>query len=442
MKKSGKVVPKSKVSEWKGLDRISVMVHEMRCIWREQEKDDIGIDGEIELCRPREDGDGMYGTGKIIKVQSKSGSSYVVKDTDYSFSSPVEEKDLRYWNELNVPAIYIVYHPDDDRLYWKHVQSYLESKPSAFTPPLRIEFDKNADKFDETAFGALASLCEIAPERVLKGSGETLYSNILPIVSLPDCMYVTVVLPEKRPNFHDRISGGLWIPPYQFSKGFVTTLTDPTESESALTDVIDPGSVETFSLEDWLSQDEDNSDRLCALLNSVLHRHLRRLGLEFLKTHRRYFFNKGLAEDSPIRKTWTSARTKRSQPRNVAKYHEYGRNKFFRHLAVDARFERFGSSWGVVIQPKVHFSTNGTDRWEGKTARSYAIKARIEEWNNIFLNNVLFWSFQFSNGEEEFDLFVDGVPVCRLQGTPLSVETDFKIEAVNPPDRRPPKSNR
>jgi hypothetical protein len=51
-----KVVAKSKSSEWAGLDRISQVVHAMNCIWREQQKDDIGIDGEIELCVPREDG--------------------------------------------------------------------------------------------------------------------------------------------------------------------------------------------------------------------------------------------------------------------------------------------------------------------------------------------------------------------------------------------------
>ena len=55
------------------------------------------MDGEVELCRPRDDGgDGFVGTGKIVKVQSKSGSSYVIRDTDASFASPVAEKDLHY----------------------------------------------------------------------------------------------------------------------------------------------------------------------------------------------------------------------------------------------------------------------------------------------------------------------------------------------------------
>ena len=123
MSTSHKIVPKSKISEWRGLDKIALVVHGMQCIWREQEKDDIGIDGEIELCSPRTDGDGLVGTGKIVKVQSKSGASYVIKDDDRAFASPVAEKDLKYWKNLNMPVIYVVYHPDDDRLYWKDVKA-------------------------------------------------------------------------------------------------------------------------------------------------------------------------------------------------------------------------------------------------------------------------------------------------------------------------------
>jgi hypothetical protein len=99
-----KIVAKSKLSEWRGLDRINLVVHGMSCIWREQEKDDVGIDGEIEPCRPRVDGDGGVATGRIVKVQSKSGASFVIRDTETSFASPVVEKDILYWRGVNVPA--------------------------------------------------------------------------------------------------------------------------------------------------------------------------------------------------------------------------------------------------------------------------------------------------------------------------------------------------
>ena len=45
----GKTVPASKFSKLKGLDRLGPTVHRMPSIFREISKDDVGIDGEIEI---------------------------------------------------------------------------------------------------------------------------------------------------------------------------------------------------------------------------------------------------------------------------------------------------------------------------------------------------------------------------------------------------------
>ncbi len=47
----GKTVSPTKFMEWKGLDRISAIVHEMQCFFREISKDDTGLDGEIEAIQ-------------------------------------------------------------------------------------------------------------------------------------------------------------------------------------------------------------------------------------------------------------------------------------------------------------------------------------------------------------------------------------------------------
>ncbi|KAA0260984.1 MAG: DUF4365 domain-containing protein, partial [Chloroflexi bacterium] len=108
-----KIVRNSKFQELKGLDRIQFAVHEMKCLWRELNKDDIGIDGEIEILQPKPDGKGAIPTNKIIKVQAKSGKSYVKYDTADGFQVPVDKDDLEYWAKSNYPIIFIIYHPDD-----------------------------------------------------------------------------------------------------------------------------------------------------------------------------------------------------------------------------------------------------------------------------------------------------------------------------------------
>jgi len=122
-----------------------------------------------------------------------------------------------------------------------------------------------------------------------------------------------------------------------------------------------------------------------------------------------------------------SARTGRLQPRTVAKHYTYGSYKFYRHYALNARFERFGDQWAIMLHPYFHFTTDGERRWEGDVARSYHIRARAREFNAAFLNNVLYWAYELSEGRETFDLRVYGEPVMRVRGVPTTVEAAFGI---------------
>jgi hypothetical protein len=428
MNAPAKIIAKSKISEWQGLDRISLVVHGMGCIWREQEKDDVGIDGEIELCRPRDDGQGSIATGNIVKVQSKSGSKYVVRDNDSGFASPVTEKDLTYWRTSNLPIIYIVYHPDDDCLYWKDIKAYLSDRPDALKPPLRIEFDKTADRFDKSAYPALCALCAQAPERVSTEVGEVLYTNLLEIVQLPQSVWITPVLPQKQPRFHDRLTGN--IPPYVYGSGTLVTLTDPTEGDTVLRSVIDAGGIEKYSLDDWLGSRLERADDLRRLLNGLMHRHLRGLGLDYQKKPRRYFYRRGLAEDSPLTRRWTSARTGRSQTRTVAKYYTFGKLKFYRHQALDFRSDRFSLRWAFALDPHIHFTLDGVKPWEGDAAKSYAIRARAEQYNDAYLNNIFFWAHQLSRGEPSFPLMIGEIEVARVNGIPAIAHAPFSIQSM------------
>jgi hypothetical protein len=217
----------------------------------------------------------------------------------------------------------------------------------------------------------------------------------------------------------------------------VATFTDPTATDTALSTVVEP-SPEAYSLEDWLAQDEANEDDLRALLNGLLHRHLRRLGLNYQKTPRRYFFNEGLAEDAPIKREWKSSRTGRSQSRLVAKYYSYGKLKFYRHLAFDARCERFGDKWSIALDPRLHYTLDGTRVWEGEAARSFAIRARAEEYNNVYLNNILFWAHQLARGQTTFELRIAGQAIARANGIPEIAETSFSIQSGPRSGRKQP----
>lgn len=130
--------------------------------------------------------------------------------------------------------------------------------------------------------------------------------------------------------------------------------------------------------------------------------------------------------------------TRRTQPRLVAKYYEYGSLKFFRHLAIDVRFEHFGSKWAVLLFPRLHYTKDGERAWEGAAARSYAIRARAQEYNPQYLNHLLFWSYLLGRGKEQFDLVIEDEVVATIKGVPTPVTATFS--PVTQPVRQPKTS--
>src|SRR5208283_1032196 len=208
----GKTVKPSKRTEWKGLDRISVIVHEMGNIWREMTKDDYGLDGEIEVVTPKADGKGFETTGGIVKVQAKAGDSYVRFDAKDSFISPVDQDDLRYWHACNFPVLYIVYHPRDDKLYFKEVKEYIRGTPDVFRKPHHIRFDKARDEFHASSQAEVCRHARVSPPRIAFGQKEKLYSNLMPVKRLPATIYRAATRRKSRDSIRDDIEGS--VPPF------------------------------------------------------------------------------------------------------------------------------------------------------------------------------------------------------------------------------------
>src|SRR5438034_3219332 len=94
--------PKRKAAN-QGVAYVQRIVDEMDCVWRPTPNDDVGLDGEIELGK-----DGAA-TARLLKVQVKSGSSYIRNSTGTSFDFYASSADLSYWKDANLPVILVVY---------------------------------------------------------------------------------------------------------------------------------------------------------------------------------------------------------------------------------------------------------------------------------------------------------------------------------------------
>lgn len=420
-----KTVPPSKFQEWKGLDRISIVVHEMKCIFREITKDDFGLDGEIEVVVPKADGQGYETNGGIIKVQAKSGESYVKQDAATGFVTPVQKSDLEGWHNAPYPVLFIVYHPRDDKLYYKEIKSYVKNTPDVFKPPLRITFDKASDEFNAGKYDKILQASAVSPPRISRDQREKLYSNLLLVKRGPKTVFLAPTEYKDYTHVRSEIAG--FAPPFTVTGGTLYTLANLHDERSVLRGYCDTGGIDSMPASRW-AKDELHHNEYVFLLNQLLGAHLRRCGLVYSRDFRRNYFPRRNDTDEVFREDWYNVRTSRAAPaRIIAKYYKYGLARFWRHLAVNLSFKHIGSSWFLQIVPKYFFTDDGENPCASDLVGPYTTKIKAVERNNHVLNHVLFWTDVLSLRKPSIELSLYYRTVMVIEKLPISGITDFAI---------------
>lgn len=420
----GKSVPATKFTELRGLDRISQVVHDMKCLFREISKDDFGIDGEIEVVTPKPDGKGFETTGGFIKVQAKSGASFVKNDSADSFATPVSKKDLEYWNGCTYPVYFVVYHPDDDKLYFKEVRSYVTSTTNIFQPPLKIVFNKPADEFTASARNVLCEHAAISQSRISFSSQERLYSNLLPVRMLPQTLTCSTTRRKTHKSINDDIEGPA--PPFCIVGGKLYTFSNLRDQSNVLRPFIGK-TISDISGVPWFNDPERRGDA-AFLMNQMLGHHRRQCRIRFNRDFRRAYFPRENDTELEFKRSWTSVRTgKSAPPRITAKYYEYGGLKFWRHLAAELSFRTFGAQWYLHINPKYLFTEDGEKPCEKDFVGPYTTMLKAKEHNIQVLNHVLFWADVLSLGKQSIEMKLSDRLVLTVEKTPHAGIAGFAI---------------
>jgi hypothetical protein len=419
----GKTVKASKLTEWKGLDRISAVVHEMKNIWREMTKDDFGLDGEIEVVSPKSDGKGFETTGGIVKVQAKAGESYIRFDSEASFTTPVDQDDLKYWNSCTFPVLFIVYHPRDDKLYFKEVKEYIRITPDVFRKPHQIRFDKAADEFTASSKSEVARQAGASPTRIAFNQKEKLLSNLLPVRMLPTTIFCAATRRKSRESIREDIEG--YVPPFCVVDRMIYSLSDPADEKCPLRKFC-TGRFGSIGPSQWLTE-ERRLDDFTYLMNQLLRKQMGRCGVRYNLDFRRYYFEREDQESLEFKRQWTSPRTGVSDRRTVVKYYEYGADKFWRHLAAEARICRLGGHWFLHIIPMYFFTEDGEKSCGGELAGPYTTSLKADEKNNHVLNHVLFWGDVLAPKKAAIELTLDGRVLMVIDKQPLTGIAPFAI---------------
>jgi hypothetical protein len=91
-------------------------------------------------------------------------------------------------------VIFNVYHPVDDKLYWKDVKEYVRATPNVFHPPIKFVFNKETDEFTAEFRDKVLQIGNVSFPRVLFQKLERLFSNLFLLQRPPKDLYNAPVL--------------------------------------------------------------------------------------------------------------------------------------------------------------------------------------------------------------------------------------------------------
>lgn len=103
--------------ERQGVNAVERIILGYNWIFREHPTSDFGIDAEVEIC------DDGVPSGKLLKLQIKSGSSWFREGNEKGVFFRDSLEHFEYWLGHSLPVVLVLYDPRHDDILWVHIES-------------------------------------------------------------------------------------------------------------------------------------------------------------------------------------------------------------------------------------------------------------------------------------------------------------------------------
>lgn len=400
-----KRIPNQSLVGQMGINLIERVVTKMGFVWRPTAQHDVGIDGQIEFRNPTT-GDM---TNLIVAVQSKATEGRLNAETDDSFTYTVDERDLAYWMQGNLPVVLVVSRPATDEGYWVSIKDWYKTRP---TTDRRIVFDKRRNRFLAECSHELLALASPSGGVYLGAlpKSEVLVPNLLPVDFQVSSFYqaqATVTNPRLLYEALE-VKTGEWV----LKGGVLYSFRDLREPP--LNGFVDTGTVERRSLTEWSQSDDPVLRRYCVeLLGGTLTTLLRKRRVRYFHDKRLYFF---ALPEGQERRSEPNEITQRL--RTVVENFRLGDSVYYRHYAAKTKFVRYGEQWYLEVTPTYHYTKDGWN--EHPASETFLTGMKRRERHPAVYGLVKFWvdfltrEASFSNPDLEFP-FIKLLPPPQLE---------------------------
>ncbi len=392
-----KKINPNQFKEKEGVNAIATRVNRMGCTWRPTPTDDYGIDGEIEINK-----EGTP-TGKIIKVQSKYGGSYIRNLNASKFDFYADADDVEYWLSCNIPIILIVMNFKQNIFHWMDIKQYVKRHPEFRNHPHKITFNLINNKFTIRSVFNLYKMVLNEQEfvEVTKNKiQEEILSNLLPIQQLPLNIYSASTKYNLKEIFEKLRTTS--IPPFHLAENRIWTFNDFYDENNSLLKVCDKNTIAVIKAQEWWL-DENKKKWYIILLKRVIEKRCKYLGL-LLDDDKKKFY---LSPDENLQDRIIEFKAFARKGKRKVAYQYVDKNgikRFWVHHAVSFEIKSFGGRWFLKIEPCYVFTKDGTNFVASSKVGRLNTRKKAKEWNRAVLNHLIFWREILSEGKHDINI--------------------------------------
>lgn len=375
-------------------------LHSPFIIFREESKNDFGIDGEIEFTYTDANNKKIV-TGEIVKIQIKSTEkgSYISNETNDTFAYKASKDDLEYWKQHKVGVILVIYDVRIDALYARIIKQEDYALAIKSRTPL-IQFNKTHNLLQEGDNQFNEKYQPFFKSRVNYDVKEVLYTNLLKFDKTPRYVYKYKSKLTKRKDIFDL--GHCSYPIFGLNSSCVFSFEKLDIYKDFKADVLVDASYESILLRDFLREKKTKNIGI-ELINRYFRSLCSEKGLSFNNDYKRFYFAKQTdnalsTEDKPnfqkkvYRKaTYQSKRNLETEREVVTWYNYYDKTSFFRHMAFEVGYSFDGDDLYMSITPKYLFTQDGRAVLDDKKkVTKYTNYKTAREFNQQVLNHIYF----------------------------------------------------
>lgn len=427
----------------RGIALIHSIVGKMGFVWTPTGLE-AGIDGLIEI---RDVTTGEM-TNLIIQVQSKATTVDFTSETLEGFDYYCRSEDLDYWLGGNAPVILICSRPATEEAYWVSIKDYFKDLIKRNSN--KIHFDKNKNKFDSNARGALIDIAKP------KDSGfylsplpktEKLISNLLPVKSFGEKIYIAETKYRNPKSIWEELKkitkteiGCEWLLKNKQIMSFQDLNEFPWNKICA-------SEAEKFDSSEWAEADDiERKNDFISLLKSSLKQKLSP-NVRYHQEFEYYYFTatKNLKPKELKYKSLVQ-QTRRVVFQAYHKAKDPSKINYYRHSAFLGQFLRYNKIWYLEIMPTYHFTSDGYRTFLFREDQLSGIK-RLER-NPAVLGQLVMWAEYLQDKPDLFNkpyLFLQFGELERLNiqaglddNSWLKKEEDEEVQTVQLPDNSLP----